>query len=76
MPHHGHSGHEVTIVIQGAYRDDLGDFLPGDIADMDHETEHQPVAIGDRDCICIIASDAKLEFSGLTPRLLRPIIGF
>ena len=35
VPEHGHGGAELTLVLSGAYRDELGLFGPGDIADLD-----------------------------------------
>jgi putative transcriptional regulator len=75
MPVHSHGRSEITLVLKGAYRDALGHFGPGDIADLDETIEHQPVAWGDSHCICVAATDAPLRFSGLIPRLMQPFIG-
>ena len=75
MPVHSHGRTEMTLVLKGAYRDALGHFGPGDIADLDETIEHQPVAWGDAPCICVAATDAPLRFSGLIPRLMQPFIG-
>lgn len=75
MPVHSHGRSELTQVLKGAYRDALGQFGPGDIADLDETIEHQPVAWGDTPCICVAATDAPLRFSGLVPRLMQPFIG-
>ncbi|MCC2113751.1 MAG: ChrR family anti-sigma-E factor, partial [Hyphomicrobiales bacterium] len=42
VPEHGHGGTEMTLILLGAYRDELGRFGPGDIADLDEHVEHQP----------------------------------
>jgi putative transcriptional regulator len=75
MPVHSHGRSEITLVLKGAYRDALGHFGPGDVADLDETIEHQPVAWGDAHCICVAATDAPLRFSGLIPRLMQPFIG-
>ena len=75
MPVHSHGRSELTQVLKGAYRDAIGQFGPGDIADLDETIEHQPVAWGDSPCICVAATDAPLRFSGLIPRLMQPFIG-
>lgn len=75
MPVHSHGRSEMTLVLKGAYRDALGHFGPGDIADLDETIEHQPVAWGEAHCICVAATDAPLRFSGLIPRLMQPFIG-
>ncbi|MDF2366729.1 ChrR family anti-sigma-E factor [Sneathiella sp.] len=76
MPEHGHSGRELTLVLRGSYIDDFGRFQAGDIADLDSDILHQPVADTAEDCICLIATDAPLKFSGFFSRLLQPVFGF
>ncbi|MEH6525209.1 MAG: ChrR family anti-sigma-E factor [Sneathiella sp.] len=75
MPEHSHSGQEVTMILRGSYIDSLGRFQSGDIADLDDQITHQPVADTDKDCICLIATDAPLKFSGFFSRLLQPLVG-
>jgi len=75
MPEHGHSGNELTLVLSGSYHDKLGTFGRGDMADLDGETEHQPVVSDDEDCICLVAIDSPTNFKGLIPRLMQPLIG-
>lgn len=75
VPQHGHGGHEMTMIISGSYTDEIGRFQAGDIADLDEDIQHQPVADGAEDCICIIATDAPLAFTGLVPRLMQSFIG-
>ncbi|MBB6520091.1 ChrR family anti-sigma-E factor [Pseudoteredinibacter isoporae] len=76
LPMHSHQGSELTMVLQGAFQDELGCFYPGDVADLNHEVEHQPITIGNEACICLVAMDAPLQFKGLVPKLLQPFIGF
>lgn len=76
MPEHGHGGSELTLVLDGAYRDEVGCFLAGDVADLDDEIEHQPVADPHVGCICLIASERKARFKSLLARLLQPLTGF
>ena len=47
IPEHGHHGAEMTLVLEGAYRDETGEFRVGDVADLDDGLEHTPVADGD-----------------------------
>lgn len=74
LPEHGHSGTELTLVLAGAYRDELGRFARGDVADVDAETEHRPVVEMDGVCICLVASERPLRLKGLA-RLLQPFAG-
>ncbi|SEQ57351.1 anti-ECFsigma factor, ChrR [Devosia sp. YR412] len=75
VPEHGHGGHELTLILQGAYRDRFGVFARGDIADHDEDVEHQPIAEPGEDCICLVAVDAKLTFRGRLMRALQPLFG-
>lgn len=72
MPDHGHNGLEMTLVLQGAFLDGAERFGPGDVEIADQATEHRPVAEAWGDCICLAASDGKLRFTGLLPRLAQP----
>ncbi len=74
MPDHGHEGLELTLVLKGAFLDGSLRFGPGDVETADAATEHTPVAEEWGDCICLAASDAKLRFKGLIPRLAQPFL--
>jgi putative transcriptional regulator len=73
VPDHGHRGLELTLVLQGAFRDENERFGPGDVEIADEEDQHTPVAEMGVDCICLAATDARLRFRGMMPRLLQPI---
>lgn len=75
VPEHGHGGCEMTLILSGTYRDELGRFGPGDIADLDEHIEHQPVVEGDEPCICLVTTEAPTRFKGVISRLLQPLIG-
>lgn len=74
MPDHGHGGTEMTLVLQGAFRDEDGDYHRGDIEVADEDVQHTPVAFGPEDCICLTASDARLRFTSILPRLAQPFL--
>ena len=75
MPVHSHGGSEITQILSGAYDDALGHFGPGDVADLDSDTEHQPVTTAGVPCICVSALDAPLRFPGWLARKLQPMYG-
>jgi len=75
MPVHGHQGSELTQIVRGAYDDALGHFAAGDVADLDADTEHQPVTAPGEACICVSALDAPLRFPGWFARRLQPLFG-
>ncbi|QCO56107.1 transcriptional regulator [Pseudorhodobacter turbinis] len=71
---HSHRGMELTLVLQGAFRDETDRFGPGDLEIANEELNHQPVAEVGPDCICLAATDAPLRFNGLLPRLAQPFL--
>ena len=73
VPDHGHGGLELTLVLQGAFRDETGAFGVGDVEVAGPELDHQPVADLGPPCICLAATDAPLRFHALIPRLLQPL---
>lgn len=75
MPEHSHHGTEMTLVLKGAFRDEDGVFARGDIEVADAETNHTPVAEPGEDCVCLVATNAKLKFRGLLPRIAQPFLG-
>lgn len=74
VPDHGHAGLELTLVLQGAFRDEAHRFGPGDIEVADETMIHQPVAEAGQDCICLAATDAPLRFRALMPRLAQSFL--
>ena len=71
VPDHGHRGTELTLVLQGAFRDETDRFGAGDVEVADEDLTHRPVAEVGADCICLAATDAPLRFSGMVPRMLQ-----
>lgn len=72
VPDHGHRGTELTLVLQGAFQDGHDRFGRGDIEVATEDLTHTPVAELGPDCICLAATDARLKFRGLIPRLAQP----
>lgn len=75
IPHHTHGGGELTLVLKGSFVDEIGRFQRGDLGDLDASVHHQPVADTHEPCICLIATDERLRFSGVFSRILQPLIG-
>jgi putative transcriptional regulator len=74
LPEHGHGSGELSLVLRGAYRDGLGRYTIGDVADLDGAAVHRPVA-EDGGCICLVAAETPVRyrswFSRLWQRLTR-----
>jgi putative transcriptional regulator len=75
VPDHGHGGTELTLILRGAYQDEIGHFAPGDVADLDESISHTPVAAGNEECICLVANDAPTRFHSWPARLMQRFIG-
>jgi putative transcriptional regulator len=75
VPEHGHGGSEMTLVLSGAYRDDMGVYAAGDIEDLDEHVEHQPIVLPEVACICLVATESPAKFKGLFSRMLQPLVG-
>lgn len=74
MPDHTHRGLELTLVLQGAFTDEDDRFERGDIEIADSEVEHTPIAVPGTTCICLAATQGKLKFNSLIPRLAQPFL--
>ena len=72
VPDHGHRGLELTLVLRGAFRDDTARFGPGDVEIATEALDHTPTAEAGQDCICLAATDARLRFNSMIPRLAQP----
>ncbi|MEO1677525.1 MAG: ChrR family anti-sigma-E factor [Pseudomonadota bacterium] len=74
LPDHGHQGVEMTLVLQGAFLDGADRYARGDVDLADEETEHRPIADVSEDCVCLVACEGRLKFSGLLPKLAQPFL--
>ncbi|MEL7256306.1 MAG: ChrR family anti-sigma-E factor [Pseudomonadota bacterium] len=74
VPDHGHRGTELTLVLQGAFSDEVDHFGAGDIEIANEEVDHTPIADIREDCICLAATDAPLRFRSLIPRIAQPFL--
>ncbi len=75
VPDHGHRGMELTLVLQGAFRDEKDRFGRGDVEIADASLQHTPIAEDGEVCICLAATDAPLRFNAIIPRLAQPFLG-
>ncbi|WP_135506517.1 ChrR family anti-sigma-E factor [Roseovarius aestuariivivens] len=74
VPDHGHRGTELTLVLKGAFSDEVDRFAAGDVEIADEELDHTPVADVGEDCICLAATDAPLKFRSWLPRIAQPFL--
>ena len=74
VPHHSHNGNELTLVLRGAFEDEVARFGPGDVEIADEDVDHQPVAVEGEDCICLAVTDAPLKFETFIHKLVQPFL--
>ncbi len=74
MPHHRHTGDELTVVLEGSFSDEEGIYKKGDFICRDSSHKHKPVVTKDAECICLMVLDAPIEFTGWFTSLLNPMV--
>jgi putative transcriptional regulator len=74
MPSHTHPGMEATLVLKGSFSDVMGHYSRGDLAVVDSDTDHKPVAGQDEDCICFAVSEGPVRLTGAFARLFQKLL--
>jgi putative transcriptional regulator len=74
LPEHGHRGHELSLVLRGAYADEHGRYTIGDIADLHGAAVHRPLA-EDAGCICLVAAETPVRYRSWSGRLWQRLVG-
>jgi len=74
MPSHTHPGIEATLVLKGSFEDATGIYTRGDMAVVDSDVDHKPVAGADEDCICFAVSEGPARLTGPIARLFQRLI--
>lgn len=74
VPKHTHKGFEVTVLLDGSFQDELGEYHEGDFIMLDSEHEHAPIT--DNGCLCYTVSNDAIQFTQGLNKLLNPIGGF
>jgi putative transcriptional regulator len=70
VPSHTHKGREVTLILDGSFKDDEGEYSAGDFVIKTSRDEHNPVS--ESGCLCLAAIDAPLHFTSGISRLINP----
>ncbi len=74
MPDHSHRGLELTLVLDGAFADENDYFTKGDVEIADGSTNHTPIAMDGKPCICLAVTEAPLRFRKMFHRLIQPLM--
>lgn len=64
VPVHNHHGEEWTLVLQGGFSDNFGNYHAGDLVLRHDHDHHSPVAAANEDCICLTYVEDSLKFKG------------
>jgi putative transcriptional regulator len=72
LPVHRHVADEFTVVLQGGYTDNTGNYGVGDFAVGPGSHEHEPVADPGEPCIALIVVEKPVVLTGMWGRLLKP----
>ena len=71
---HAHSGPEMTCVLTGAFAHGGERYGAGDFDFGDETVEHEPRVEDGEDCICLVAMQGGLQYSGWLGRLMQPFL--
>jgi putative transcriptional regulator len=74
LPVHRHVAGEYTVVLQGGYTDNTGNYGVGDFAVGPGPAEHEPIADPGEPCIALIVLEQPIVLTGLWARLLNPLL--
>jgi putative transcriptional regulator len=71
VPQHTHKGFELTLLLEGTFKDEMGEYVAGDFIMLDGTHEHQPTT--EQGCLCYTVADAAQHFTQGINKLLNPI---
>jgi putative transcriptional regulator len=71
VPQHTHNGFEITVLLDGSFCDDSGEYVKGDFIMLDGNHEHQPIS--KEGCLCYTVVNDSLHFTQGFNKLLNPI---
>lgn len=70
VPQHTHQGFELTLLLEGSFSDEYGEYVPGDFILLDGSHNHNPVS--DKGCLCFTVANDALQFTQGVNKLLNP----
>ena len=72
-PNHSHAGTEITVVLDGAFTDETGEYKVGDLIVTDETCEHAPIACKFDGCTCFVVTSAPIKLTGIAS-VLNPFL--
>ncbi len=76
IPHHGHTGQELVLVLSGGYHDGPTGYGPGDVHMSGPQTIHEPVADQDGPCLCLVMVEGSIRPRSLVGRVFARLLGY
>ena len=74
VPEHTHKGFELTLLLDGSFSDDDGEYVKGDFIMLDASIKHNPIS--KEGCLCYTVANDALHFTQGINKLLNPIGNF
>jgi putative transcriptional regulator len=74
LPVHRHVAGEYTVVLQGGYTDNTGNYGVGDFAVGPGPQEHEPIADPGEPCIALIVLERPIVLTGPWGRWFNPLL--
>ena len=74
VPEHTHKGFELTLLLDGSFNDERGEYVKGDFIMLDGTHTHNPISI--EGCLCYTVANDSLHFTQGFNKLLNPIGAF
>ncbi|HZP99530.1 MAG TPA: ChrR family anti-sigma-E factor [Reyranella sp.] len=74
LPVHRHVANEYTVVLQGGYTDNTGNYVAGDFAIGPGPHAHQPIADPGDPCIALIVLEKPIVLTGAAGLFLNPLL--
>jgi putative transcriptional regulator len=71
VPEHTHNGFEITLLLEGSFKDEMGEYNKGDFIWLDGKHTHNPIT--ENGCLCLTVSSDSLHFTQGLSKLLNPI---
>ena len=71
VPAHTHNGFEITLLLEGSFKDEMGTYNQGDFIWLDGKHTHNPIT--ESGCLCLTVSSDSLHFTQGISKLLNPI---
>jgi len=74
VPEHTHKGYELTLLLEGSFKDEMGEYEAGDFILLDNSHKHTPVT--ENGCLCFTVANDAMHFTQGINKLLNPIGSF